>query len=253
MEFIDIHSHYAWDIDDGISSLEDAKTALAKAKAQGIKQIVATPHIIPETTTNLCLIKQRIKEFIELAKNYGIQGYYGSEVMLNSDYLTGLKNNLLIPLNNGPYLLVEFNLSQGINEESDDRLYEYSLKYKLVIAHVERYFYNKLDLQMIQSWIDNGYIIQVNSSSFLGENGKHIKNNAYKLLEKGLIHVIANDTHRSSDRRCPNLKDTYELLIKKYSQNQIKQLMYDNPLAIISGKPVLPVKVTKIPWFKRRK
>ena len=41
MEFIDIHSHYAWDIDDGISSLEDAKTALAKAQAQGIKQIVA--------------------------------------------------------------------------------------------------------------------------------------------------------------------------------------------------------------------
>ena len=70
MEFIDIHSHYAWDIDDGISSLEDAKTALAKAQAQGIKQIVATPHIIPETTTNLCLIKQRIKEFIELAKKH---------------------------------------------------------------------------------------------------------------------------------------------------------------------------------------
>ena len=253
MEFIDIHSHYAWDIDDGISNLEEARSALTKAQAQGIKQIVATPHIIPETTTDLCLIKQRIKEFIELAKNYGIQGYYGSEVMLNSDYLTGLKKNLLITLNNGHYLLVEFNLSQGINDESDDRLYEYSLKYKLVIAHVERYFYNELDLQMIQSWIDNGYIIQVNSSSFLGEHGKHIKNNAYKLLEKGLIHVIANDTHRSNDHRCPNLKDTYELLIKKYSQDQIKQLMYDNPLAIINGKAVLPVKVTKIPWFKRRK
>ena len=87
----------------------------------------------------------------------------------------------------------------------------------------------------------------------MGEHGKHIKNNAYKLLEKGLIHVIANDTHRSNDHRCPNLKDTYELLIKKYSQDQIKQLMYDNPLAIINGKAVLPVKVTKIPWFKRRK
>ncbi len=31
MEFIDIHSHYAWDIDDGIASLEDAKKALVKA------------------------------------------------------------------------------------------------------------------------------------------------------------------------------------------------------------------------------
>ncbi len=253
MEFIDIHGHYAWDIDDGIASFEDAKTALAKAKAQGIKQIVATPHIIPETTDNITLIKQRIGEFIKLAKNYDIKGYYGSEVMLNSDCLTGLKNNLPIPLNNGPYLLVEFNLSQSINEESLDRLYEYSLKYKLVIAHVERYFYDKLDLQMIQSWINDGYIIQVNGSSFLGENGKQIKNNAYKLLEKGFIHVIASDTHQTANRRYPNLKDTYELLTKKYSQDQIKQLIYDNPLAIINGKEVLPVKVKKIPWFKRRK
>ncbi len=31
MEFIDIHSHYAWDIDDGIASLEDAKS-LSKSK-----------------------------------------------------------------------------------------------------------------------------------------------------------------------------------------------------------------------------
>ncbi len=253
MEFIDIHSHYAWDIDDGIASLEDAKKALAKASKQGIKQIIATPHIIPGTTNNIDFIKERIKEFIKLAKNYDIKGYYGSEVMLNSDCLTSLKNDEFISLNNGPYLLVEFNLTQSINEDCYDRLYEYSLKHKLIIAHVERYFHNKLNLQLIQSWIKDGHIIQVNSSSFLGENGKKVKNNAYTLLEKGLIHVIANDTHRITKHRYPNLNDTYELLIKKYSSNQIKKLMYDNPLAIINGEDILPIEIDKIPWFKRRK
>ena len=132
MEFIDIHSHYAWDIDDGIASLEDAKKALVKASKQGIKQIIATPHIIPGTTNNIDFIKERIKEFIKLAKNYDIKGYYGSEVMLNSDCLTSLKNDEFISLNNGPYLLVEFNLTQSINEDCFDRLYEYSLKHKLI-------------------------------------------------------------------------------------------------------------------------
>ena len=253
MEFIDIHSHYAWDIDDGIANLEDAKKALIKASKQGIKQIIATPHIIPGTTNNIDFIKERIKEFIKLAKNYGIIGYYGSEVMLNSDCLTSLKKNEFILLNNGPYLLVEFNLAQNITEDCYDRLYEYSLKHKLVIAHVERYFHNGLDIEIIQSWIKDGHIIQVNSSSFLGENGKKIKNNAYTLLEKRLIHVIANDTHRVSKYRYPNLNDTYELLIKKYSSNQIKKLMYDNPLAIINGERILPVEIKKTPWFKRRK
>ena len=39
MELIDIHSHYAWDIDDGIANLDDAKKALTKAKNQNIKRI----------------------------------------------------------------------------------------------------------------------------------------------------------------------------------------------------------------------
>ena len=76
---------------------------------------------------------------------------------------------------------------------------------------------------------------------------------AYTLLEKGLIHVIANDTHRITKHRYPNLNDTYELLIKKYSSDQIKKLMYDNPLAIINGEDILPIEIDKIPWFKRRK
>ena len=253
MELIDIHSHYAWDIDDGIANLNDAKEALTKAKKQNIKRIVATPHIIPGTTNDLNLIKQRINDFIKLAKEYGIIGYCGSEVMLNDECLIGLQNDLIIPINNGPYVLVEFNLSRKINGDCLDYLYEYSLKHKLIIAHVERYFYKDLDLSMINSWIKQGHIIQVNSSSFLGENGSKIKKNAYKLLEKGLIHVIANDTHRASRHRFPNLHDTYELLSKKYEEKNIRQLMYDNPLAIINGKEVLPVQVKKLSLFKRRK
>ena len=68
-----------------------------------------------------------------------------------------------------------------------------------------------------------------------------------------MIHVIANDVHHHSKHRVPNLNNTYELLTKKYPKEQIKQLMYDNPLAIITGKEIKPVKVKKIPWLKRRK
>ena len=46
MAFIDIHGHYAWDIDDGMPSLEDAKKALEKAKNNRISAIVATPHVV---------------------------------------------------------------------------------------------------------------------------------------------------------------------------------------------------------------
>lgn len=32
MAFIDIHSHYAWNVDDGIETREDAQAALKKLK-----------------------------------------------------------------------------------------------------------------------------------------------------------------------------------------------------------------------------
>ena len=214
MELIDIHSHYAWDIDDGIANLNDAKEALTKAKKQNIKRIVATPHIIPGTTNDLNLIKQRINDFIKLAKEYGIIGYCGSEVMLNDECLIGLQNDLIIPINNGPYVLVEFNLSRKINGDCLDYLYEYSLKHKLIIAHVERYFKNGLDIERVNGFIESGCIIQVNASSFLGYHGKQAKKIAFQLLDEGLIHVIATDTHRATGSRKPCLNKIFYLLEK---------------------------------------
>ena len=62
MAFIDIHGHYAWDIDDGMPSLEDAKKALEKAKNNRISTIVATPHVVSgkHTLKDLEIIKDRI-------------------------------------------------------------------------------------------------------------------------------------------------------------------------------------------------
>ena len=138
MEFIDIHSHYTWHVDDGIQDLDEALAALKAAKAQNITKIVATPHITPGTTTiqEFNKIILQIGKLKTLAKSLDIEIYEGCEVMLNSDYLTLLENNHYLTINNGPYLLVEFNVTQKLPEDYDERLYEYSLKNKLVIAHV---------------------------------------------------------------------------------------------------------------------
>lgn len=256
MEFIDIHSHYTWHVDDGIQDLDEALAALKAAKAQNITKIVATPHITPGTTTiqEFNKIILQIGKLKTLAKSLDIEIYEGCEVMLNSDYLTLLENNHYLTINNGPYLLVEFNVTQKLPGDYDERLYEYSLKNKLVIAHVERYFHHHLNENIIKEWIDRGYIIQINSSSILNQGTSH--DFAIRLLELGMVHVIANDVHRSSGLRSPNLKETYDVLTKKFNGEDIIKLMYDNPLAIINGQPVELIKirkVSKIPWFKRRK
>lgn len=259
MEFIDIHSHYAWDIDDGINDLDEALEALKAAKKQNIGKIVATPHLTPGTTTALefAQMKQRINELQALAKQLDIEVYPGCEIMLNSDYLTALQDQNYLTINNGPYVLVEFNVTQRLPEDYDERIYEFSLKNKIIVAHVERYFNHHLKLDIIEQWLDYGYVIQINSSSILNSNSRSHEF-ALELLERGMVHLIANDVHRSSGIRSPNLQDTYDYLTKKYQSEDVIKLMYDNPLKIINGQKIELVKLNKIktsriPWFKRRK
>ena len=117
MAFIDIHGHYAWDIDDGMPSLEDAKKALEKAKNNRISTIVATPHVVSgkHTLKDLEVIKDRIHDLKELARIYNIEVLEGCELFLNHDYLEALEQNIFIPIENTHYLLVEFDVRKELN------------------------------------------------------------------------------------------------------------------------------------------
>ena len=100
MKFIDIHNHFAWDIDDGMESREQAEIALKKAYADGVRVIVSTPHFIPgkQDKNDVAFMNQRIEELKVLAKQYGIEVYSGSEIFLDDDFLDMLIRNCLIRL-----------------------------------------------------------------------------------------------------------------------------------------------------------
>ena len=176
----------------------------------------------------------------------------GCELFLNSDYLSSLQNNLCIPIENTSYLLVEFDVRKelGSSREVEDYLYEVELKgYVPIIAHVERYFKNRIDIERIQGLVNSGYIIQVNASSLLGIHGKTIKNNAYCLIDQGLVHVIASDTHSAVGKRVPCLQETYTILSKKYDNQLLKTLMHDNPSHILHNEDCEEIQV-KSSFFK---
>ena len=61
----------------------------------------------------------------------------------------------------------------------------------------------------------------------MGYHGKHAQKFAYQLLNQGLLHVIATDTHRCDGHRSPCLQEVFDLLVKKYSYEDIHTLMYE--------------------------
>lgn len=245
--FIDTHGHYAWNIDDGIPSREEALRALKLAKQQGIRIIVATPHIVPgsHSANDILKIKQRIRELGILAKPLKMYIFEGCELFLNHECIDAIHNDLFIPFQSTQYLLAEFDVRKELGEyaEVENYLYEIEIRgYTPIIAHVERYFKEKIDLDRIREFVNSGYVIQMNTSSLLGIHGKTVQKNAYTLLDEGLVHLIASDTHRANGRRIPNLMDTYHLLQKRYDEKTLELLLYENPLHILKNEPVQNIK-----------
>ncbi len=239
--FIDLHSHIAWDVDDGIKTKEDAIKALEQAKEDGIVGICSTPHVIcGKTDTNAFQnILLRQQELMEIARKMGVYIYSGAEMFMNIDFLDSLDNGIFQTLNESRYMLVEFDLSRDIHYISyiDEYLDELFCRgFIPIIAHVERFFPTGLDLEMVENWLEMGCLLQTNRTSLMGFQGKVIQRNAHHLVKNKMIHLVASDTHRTVGNRIEKLSDAYQVVIKLTDTEYADQLFLRNPLIILDDE-----------------
>ena len=247
MKFADLHSHIAWELDDGMPSREDAIVSLETARKDGILAICSTPHIVPGQCDAEFIeeIIQRQNELAYYAEQEGIQIYRGSEMFMNFDFLNALEEGLYISINHSAYLLCEFDVRKDITyvDLSQDYFYEIKVRHMIpLLAHVERYFHRGLDFNLLEKWKEEGVIFQVNRTSLLGMNGKTIQKNAWQLIEEGYASLVCTDTHRSQGSRIEVLSDIYEELVSRVGQENAERLLWENPVRILNNMQVLPLK-----------
>ncbi len=251
---IDIHSHVAWGIDDGMPDIENAAMALDQAKADGITVIASTPHLIPGYT-QLEDIIERQKDLKALARQKGIVIRNGAELFMNRKSIEVISEGFVRPYEGTNYQLCEYDLRRPVTELDyiDEPLYELEVKGLVpVIAHVERYFSKKLDLDLIEQWHNAGYVIQINRTSINGAHGKVCQENAFKILDAGLAHVVATDTHRASGSRVEKLSDAWQILADRYGEENADLLLSENPKAVLKGEKVRNMNISA-PKKKKKK
>ena len=247
MNYIDLHNHTMWGVDDGIQEKEESLRALENARNDGIVELCATPHIIPGKIDNTLFneINQRFKLFESIALEYGIHAYLGSEIMINYDLFDVIDNFMFIPMNNSKYLLVEFDLRRDITsiDYIDEYLQELVYRgYVPIIAHAERYFPKGIDLSFVDSWIHKGCIIQVNRTSLLGYHGKTLQSNTIKLLKNKMVSLVCSDAHEVNGIRIFKLSDCYQPLAKLIGYNNARVLLFDNPNCIINNVNTISIR-----------
>lgn len=254
-DLTDLHSHLLFDIDDGAKCIEDSIRLVDIYIENGYSGVVATPHYVKGTkyTPSPELLKERRQQVEKVFEEKGVKFsiYLGMEVRLEDGILEGLLEQRILSLNGGRYVLVEFPASEVPSYAFEMLFILQTEGYIPILAHPERNMGILADISVVQRLFDNGIIIQINKGSLLGEYGTQIKDTCIKLLQKGLVHIVATDTHREIDRN-PSLHNLKNILIDLVGTENTELILKKNPKEVIRNNDLSPMKTFSISEKKRK-
>jgi protein-tyrosine phosphatase len=172
-----------------------------QASEDGIKTIVATPHILNGIYDNkpqdieekVKILNQKIKE-----NNIPLQILPGSEVHLSADIIEKMKKKEVLTLNKSNYILLEFPHTQ-IPLHIEEILFQIQIMgITPILSHVERNLKFQQKPSLLSQLIQKGALAQITAASLCGFFGPIIRKFTQKLLVDGLVYCIATDAHTDS-------------------------------------------------------
>ena len=245
---IDIHSHILAEVDDGAKSWEMSVEMCRMAAADGIRQMVATPHANEhfrydrEYLTDMLRSLQRdVGDRPRLALGCDFHLSYDNfqDLMVRPEYYT---------IEGRKYLLVELS-DFGIPVQIDECFTNLSAHgITPVLTHPERNPILQRNPQRVLGWIELGCVVQVTASAMTGFWGERAWRTAQWLLKRNAVHVLATDAH-DTKHRPPILSAARDEVAAVYGGKVAEALVEANPQAIVQGLPLpyLP-EAAATPW-----
>lgn len=244
---VDLHCHILPDMDDGARDFETSLSMCRIAQKNGIKHIVATPHISCLDDVD-AFVEKRDAQIEKLTKKIEENGlnikiYPGAEVYVDDDIFFSRKLNRLT-INNSRYLLVEFAF-EGITFPQIITYLDAVVDMGLVpvIAHPERYGYFQYNYEYINDLMRRGAIFQINAASLASMDGPNEFELAYAMAFNGIASFIGTDAH-SNRYRSNNISEMIELFPPDISQKNMESMLSDNGKYILDNE--------ELPYLHRR-
>jgi protein-tyrosine phosphatase len=232
---IDIHCHLLPGLDDGARTIEESVAMLDIAVASGVTDVVATPHANSEFAFCAESIRTKMAQLREHAKNR-IRIHPGCDFHLSYDNVEdALRYPTKYTINNGCYLLVEFSDAGILHNSRNIFRTLRNVGIIPIVTHPERHAVLRKKLPDLESWIEDGCLLQVTAQSFLGAFGRSAQQCADTLLKRNMIHFVASDAH-DTKRRPPRLNETYSYVCRKADRECADRLFIDNPRCAIEGQ-----------------
>jgi protein-tyrosine phosphatase len=230
-EMVDLHNHALFGVDDGAQTMAICEQMLSSAYAAGVRTVCFTPHYNPSLFSySFDDLRARFEKVSAFAARRmpGMRLYLGNEVFGYPVCIAALEAGKCLPLGGGHHVLIEFSPSVSYREMRNSFLSCFAAGYTPVLAHVERYRCLYEEPARVFELADMQIGIQVNAESVFFGFPLKIWSFVQRLLQWGLVTVIASDAH-DLDKR-PNLMlSAYRKIEKKYGPAVAKKLFYSNP------------------------
>lgn len=237
---IDTHCHILPGVDDGPASVDASLDIAARAAADGIDTIVATPHIIEglydgsDLAERVARLQRRIDE-----EGLRLKLLTGAEVTMS--FCTAAAAEVLgkLTIGESKYILME--TAQASFEQIINAIYQVQLKgLKPVLAHPERVaLIQKHPGQLSREIGSNNLLCQVTASGIEGAFGKTVKKAALALIRLGAARLVATDAHAIHQRQ-PRLSTSRGIIANVFGEEAARTLFEVNPAKLLDDLPLHP-------------
>jgi protein-tyrosine phosphatase len=234
---IDLHSHILAGIDDGARTLDESYEMARVAVAEGVTAIAATPHVRADFPTSADEMERAVAKLNRGLAAGGIDVEVLPAGEVDLEWLNNMSEDDIERFSiaqTGRYVLVEVPL---IGWPLSLEAQVFALRSSGVaplLAHPERNPEVQRNPALIERLVRGGARVQVTAASLDGRFGRRANHACRRLLELGLVHVLASDAHAPGVRH----SSLAQAVAALQDDGLARYLTREAPAAIVSGESV---------------
>ena len=248
-DFIDIHSHTLWGMDDGAADIHASVDMCWTAAENGTRVLFLTPHLIYWENAEE-LFDERNEKAGELERilqmnEIELELKTGFEILCDDD-IFNVEYFAPYALCGSRYVLIEFDFFKASGEDVVAWCKYILFRGNIpIIAHPERYSFVRNEPEIINTLSSLGVLFQVNMGSLSGDFGEDIQQLALKLLNRGFVDFIGSDAHDFRMRNT-DLLSCLDDISEEYNEELLENAMKRNPNYIINNEAYHPSRLGEI-------
>lgn len=224
--FVDLHHHLIYGVDDGAQSLEDMQKMILRADGEGVTDIVCTSHVTPgyepfpkeKYAAHLAEAEGFIRE-----QGIGMRLHQGCEVLYTDAAARLVREGHYPTLAGSDVVLVEFAPDAPLRELMAAASSFGMAGYSVLFAHVERYDALRSLKNVRKLREEYGVYMQMNANTIINKKGFFTERWVKHMLGDGYIDCVATDAHNLTSRVC-RMRKCHEVLREKYGAELADEL-----------------------------